>query len=386
MLRVLFYQFFPGGGIGRYTHLLASELNRHSEVDVELVCSPEYHHLAEADYRVWSGLAPIGAKNPLVRKAKFLMGQWRNPRRFVGYLRDQECDVVHFSNINHLTYRFWRNQIHRPSHKVVATVHDVRRAGKILNRRWESRWLRCFYEDADALFVHSEKQLSDLLEYAPGASGRIHKVPHGVYAYPPSNSDRHAMRAKWGIAPDRTVGLHFGMIRADKNLPALLEALSMLRVNRPFLVIAGRMAERGQESESVFRSLIESLQLTQDVLIVNRFIDENEVGDLYQLADFGCLTYRSDFTSQSGVLNVAAHFDLPVLVTPAPTLAETVEEYRIGRVCAGDTAEAIASELRKLSSTLSRSGEFDFERYRREQSWQTNARRTLAVYQQLSAG
>jgi len=161
-IRVLFYQFFPGGGIGRYTHELATAVDQHSGVDVEVVCSPDFEHLSVAPYRTWAGLQSIGHAVPLLRRLRFLSAQVVNPIRCLNRANTSRADVIHFSNINHLTYRFWRARIKGLPNKYVATVHDVRRAGKILNRGWEKRSLRQFYEDADGLFVHSEQQVSYL--------------------------------------------------------------------------------------------------------------------------------------------------------------------------------------------------------------------------------
>ncbi len=382
-LKVLFYQFFPGGGIGRYTNELASALQSTEKIDVEVACSPDYAYRDTAPYAVYPHLASISHSIAPLRRLRFLLAQGLSPATVLARAREQKVDIVHFSNINHLTYRFWRQRVKRESFRVVATVHDVRRQKAILNRVWEERGLQSFYRDADALLVHSQRQVDDLLEFASPHPSRIHIVPHGPYAYPEPGAKRDQIRGVFGVPRERTVGLCFGMVRDDKNVSELLAAQARIVQERPFIVVAGKMPSSGSCSEESLRRKVVSLGLEEDVLFLNRFIEDDEVGQLYRCADFACLTYKRDFTSQSGVLNVAMHFDCPVLATPAPTLAETVSGYKIGCLCKGDLAPDIAAGLKGLLGRLNQREEFDFEGYRRAHSWQENANQTLDVYRQI---
>ena len=382
-MRVLFYQFFPGGGIGRYTHELASAMTGLDGAEVHLICPPDFEHLVASRYRVSTQLMPVAHQWPLIRKARFLTAQFINPWKGLRYGRSIRADVIHFSNINHLSYPFWRSQLERSSAKVVATAHDVRRAAKILSRRWETKALVQFYRNADALFVHSQEQVGDLIEFADVHRDRIHLVPHGLYSYPRATGTKADLRRELGVPLERAVALYFGMVRADKNLDGLMRAIARMQEARPFLLIAGRMGERSQESESYYRSLVGELGLEADVKIVNEFIPETGVGSYFQAADFCCLTYRKDFTSQSGVLNVAMAFDMPVLVTPAPTLAETVRRFDVGLVCADDSPAAIATGCRDILERRQTGEPFAFDAYQQAHSWRANAEQTLAVYRQL---
>ena len=243
-----------------------------------------------------------------------------------------------------------------------------------------------FYEDADGLFVHSEQQVSDLQSYAKVPDSKVHLVPMGNFAYPESCESVDAIRIRMTLPVNRTVGLYFGMVRDDKNLEGLLMGLARMIDTRPFLVIAGRMAELGAQSEGHFRRRIHELGLDEDVLLINRFIATEEVGDFYRIADFSCLTYKKYFTSQSAVLNVAMHFKCPVLVTPAPTLAETLDHFDIGVCCEDDTPQAIELGVEQMQSRIGGGLPFDFEGYRRANNWDENARRTIQVYHRLVEG
>ncbi len=384
-MKILFYQFFPGGGIGRYTHELATALHQEPGVEVEVACSPDFHHRDSSSYPIWPRLFAVGHRISWVRRIRFLLAQWINPLCCLWRAKQSEVDVIHFSNINHLTYPFWRLWACYGSFRIVATAHDVRRAKAILNRAWEEYWLAQFYRDADALFVHSTLQRRDLMSFGRLGEQTSHIVPMGDFAFPETGANVDSLKRKLKIPSNRTVGLCFGMVRDDKNVPELIRALGLLKNRRPFLIVAGKMTESGPSSRESLQGLVERLGLGDDVLLLDSFIETEEVGEFYQLADFACLTYRTDFTSQSGVLNVAMHFACPVLATPAPTLAETVAQYEIGTVCDDDTAEAICLGMTKLIDALDGEALFDFEAYRRAHSWKENARLTVSVYRRILA-
>ena len=83
------------------------------------------------------------------------------------------------------------------------------------------------------------------------------------------------------------------------------------------------------------------------------------------------------------MLNVAAHYERPVLVSSSPVLHETVQRCNIGVACAGDSVPALAEGIERITQQVRRKHVFTFEEYRKAYSWEENARRTLAVYRQL---
>ncbi len=377
--------FFPGGGIGRYTHELACALQNEDGVTVAVIGSPDFEYRESTPYEFVPALPSISHRVPWIRKSRFLLAQGISPRRCLTYAQEREFDVIHFSNINHLTYPFWRQRARQAPQKIVATAHDVRRGQRILNRRWETKALAQFYRDSDQLFVHAQSQVDDLSAFAQVEPSKVEIVPHGTYPYPAANRKRAELRESFGITPGRPVGLYFGSVRDDKNLDGVLQALTQISGPRPFLVVAGRIGGSGHRSAEAYRDLIRELGLEQDVCLSDRFIDEDEVGDFFEMADFALLTYRTSFTSQSGVLNVAMHYGVPVIATPAPTLAETVGRYDIGVVCRDDQPAGIADGLRSLLAKIEAGYTFDFAPYQAAHSWAATARQTAACYRKLLA-
>ena len=384
-LRVLFYLFFPGGGIGRYTHELLKHLGRTEEIEAELACLPSYPWLADAEYATWPQLREIGHATAIRRRARFLVGQVVNPLRLVRRAAERRADVVHLSNINHLTLPLWRAKLAGSGARVAATVHDVRRAKAILNRRYESRQLRRFYESADALFVHSRSQADELMDFASVSQSRVHVVPHGPYDYGATRLSRDEARKKYGWPPDRQIALFFGSVRDDKNLELLLRVLPGFR-DRLHLVVAGRGAGRPHKPMEYYRRIVQELDLGGSVSFLDRYIPDAAVPEVFTACDWVALPYSRAFTSQSGVLNVAAQYCRPVLISAAPTLAETIGRCDVGIAVEPESPDALREGIAAIQLRIEQGYAHEFERYRREFGWEENAARTAAVYRALCFG
>jgi glycosyltransferase involved in cell wall biosynthesis len=75
----------------------------------------------------------------------------------------------------------------------------------------------------------------------------------------------------------------------------------------------------------------------------NRFIEDGEVARLFLDADLAVLPYLE--ASQSGVLNLAAAFGMPVVATDVGELRETVESNRIGLVVPPNDPDRLADAI-----------------------------------------
>ncbi|HEY3968503.1 MAG TPA: glycosyltransferase family 4 protein [Planctomycetaceae bacterium] len=381
-LRVLFYLFFPGGGIGRYTHELLQQFATGDDVLTELACLPAYHWREAASYPVWPHLRPIGHPVAWRRRLRFLIGQFVSPRRALRYAAQTRADVIHFSSFNHLTFPYWKRMVSSSRPKIVATAHDVRRRVAMINRRFEDRQLQLFYQRADALFVHSRSQAEDLMDFARLDGSRIHIVPHGPYDYGPPTASREVLRTKYGLPQDKVVALSFGLIRDEKNLGHLLQALPRFKESL-HLLVAGTGDTTGHKSLEYYRELAQSLGIESAVTFLGRYIPDSEVPDLFEACDWVAMPYSRSFTSQSGVLNVAVSYNRPLLTTRAPTFAETLDGLDVGVMVEPDSVDALTEGIATLHAQIGEGRSYAFDEYRSRFSWAENARRTAAVYRSV---
>lgn len=379
-----FYLFFTRGGIARYTHILLTALAEQNEVNAELSCDSDFAIDLAAPYAVWPGLQSLSHRMPTIRRTRFMVGQVANPFRFARHA-DQRCfDIVHFSDFNHLTYPLWRNSIRRSGRKITATVHDVRRAKSILSRNYEDAQLQRFYREADALFVHSRSQAAELSDWASVDPARVHVVPHGPFDYGHASADRETLREKYGIPEGKLAALSFGNIRDDKNLDRVIRAIAA-GDNSVHLLVAGRAAARGHRPLEYYKTLAEELCVADSVTFLTRYLNDDEVAEVFTASDWVALPYGRSFTSQSGVLSVAAHYRRPVLASAIATFKERMDGHDIGVGVEPEDDAALAAGIAKICAQLRVGHVYRFDDYLRANSWATNARLTTNIYRELLA-
>ena len=376
--RVGFYVFFPAGGIGRYTHELMKAMGKIDDVHVEVICSPDYQWKESKEYGNWDKLKPVWSPVAVKSKFRFLRGQILNPLLAIRHVKNSGFDVLHFSNVNHLTFPLWRPFLKNSSILKAISVHDVKRQQSMINEAWEERQLKAVYNFADVLFVHSTFQKNELIDYANVSEKKIYVVPHGPYPHGNNGAIAANIRGKYNLPSDKQIGLFFGQIRDEKNLDSLLKA--MARSDKNFhLLIAGKPWPGHQEAEH-YTQIIDQLGLQKRVTFLNRYVEEHEIPTLFNAADWVALPYKNNFTSQSGVLNVAVHYEQPILVSDAPVLKETVAENKIGVTCNSDDPNSIAKGINEIIEKVHNGHQFRFDKYKEKHSWETNARRAIDAY------
>ena len=380
-IKVGYYSFFPAGGIGQYSHYLCLELSRNKDVDVTLICTRDYQWRKSSGVKYWDGLLKFNNDNKYLRKMLFLIAQFVNPVRALNYAKRNGIEILHFSQINIISFFFWRYFIYKEC-KIIVTAHDVLRGKAILNRKFETRMLKEIYRRSDIIFVHSKFQVEQLVSFSGIDRNKTHIVPMGAYFYEHPTVNRVEERAKLGFDGDEVVGLFFGQIRDDKNLENLLQ--SIVKSNEStHLLVAGNPGDRHKNGE-YYRKIVQSLGIDYRVHFIFKYISDAEVANLFLACDWVALTYESKFTSQSAVLNVAAFFKRPILVSNAPVIRETVSESGIGVVCDGDDVKSIEAGVGTMVTKIQQQEEFPFHEYDQKYSWSRNAELTVATYRSLS--
>jgi len=190
----------------------------------------------------------------------------------------------------------------------------------------------------DFFIVQSETVLRDLLLYRPDAVYR--KVPHPVYEIFPPPLPKTTARKKLGIRDQRVI-LYFGYIRAYKGVPCLIRATAWVVKKRLHvkLLICGEFYEGREEA----LDLIDQLHLHDVVQVYDRFIPNEDVGLYFCASDLVVLPYVS--ATQSGIVQVAYHYNKPVVVTRVGGLPEAVSDGKTGYVVPPENPEALGNAI-----------------------------------------
>ena len=137
--------------------------------------------------------------------------------------------------------------------------------------------------------------------------------------------------------------LFFGLVRKYKGLDLLLQALAHPDLaHLPLkLIVAGEF----YDDVEPYRELVKDLGIEDQVIMPNEFIPNAEVVRYFSAADLVVQPYRD--ATQSGVTQVAYHFDKPMVVSNVGALPEMVPDGKAGYVVNPDT-DAIAGAIRKF--------------------------------------
>lgn len=192
---------------------------------------------------------------------------------------------------------------------------------------------RFFVKSIDGAIVMSQTVADDLAGYRKELP--VVMSPHPLFDnYGPGLTRKEALD-KLSLDPDHSYILFFGFIRAYKGLALLLEAFSdeRLRNRKLKLIVAGEF----YEDQAPYMEIIRKHNIEDDVIIHNRFIPDNEVPLYFSAADLVAQTYRS--ATQSGVTQIALHYEIPVLVTDTGGLREIIADKKCGYVVRPDPKE-----------------------------------------------
>lgn len=165
-------------------------------------------------------------------------------------------------------------------------------------------------------------------------------APHPIYDHYGPLIEKPQARRSLELDPAGRYVLFFGFIRDYKGLDLLLDAFADERLKRMDvrLVVAGEFYGNPEP----YMERIERLGIEERVVLRNDYIADNEVGDYFCAADIVAQPYKT--ATQSGVTQVAFHYEKPMLVTNVGGLPEIVPDGKIGYVVEPD-ARAIADAL-----------------------------------------
>lgn len=196
--------------------------------------------------------------------------------------------------------------------------HEHRPGDKVLTRY--------FVKAMDGFIAMSQQVMNDLLLFTKTEKRLL--IPHPVYdnfgdAVPREEACRHL-----GLDPSLPYLLFFGFIRGYKGLDLLLEAMAqpILKDFKGKLIIAGEF----YEDAAPYRELISKHNLKDKLILRTDFIPDAEVRYYFSVADLVVQPYKT--ATQSGISQMAYHFEKPMIVTRVGGLPELVPDGKAGFV------------------------------------------------------
>jgi D-inositol-3-phosphate glycosyltransferase len=215
-------------------------------------------------------------------------------------------------------------RIVKSKHTVVISIfdnlipHEKRIGDKILTK--------FFTGSIDGAIVMSQTVLDDLKNFRKQIPVKL--SPHPLFDNYGAKMKREEALAVLKLDYTFSYLLFFGFIRAYKGLDLLIEAFSdeRLKNSKLKLIVAGEF----YEDDAPYRQMIKKYHLENRVILHDHFIKDNEVSLYFSAADLVIQPYKT--ATQSGVTQIAYHFDKPMVVTDAGGLREIVPDGKCGYV------------------------------------------------------
>lgn len=217
--------------------------------------------------------------------------------------------------------------------KIISKNKNTRCIGLVHNMMPHERSLLdrllspCFVKRMHAFAALSKSVLDDVSKLDKKSKPKLFS-PHPLYDHYGDREDKAVALSSLYLDDNYNYLLFFGLIREYKGLDLLLKAMSDERLdNYPLkLIVAGEFYEKKEP----YLQMIDNLDIKDRVIICDKYIPDEEVKNFFNLADMVVQPYKS--ATQSGVTQVAYHFEKPMLVTDVGGLREIVPDGKVGYV------------------------------------------------------
>lgn len=368
--------FGPGpkfkGGIANYTSSLGKALSKLGAEVYVVSWIQQYPSIIPRDFIDHSSQRNFLEGTPV---KVFYVTNYNNPitwRKTVNLIKDLEPDIVVFQwaiSVQGLPMGYIAKKLKKECDcEIIFDLHVVAQKERSLI---DSAFLKYALSKPHTFIVHSLKTFEELKEVFPKQKFKlcenqkredfkklkeekqVIKLYHPVYdMFTPNMSiDREKVRTELGLR--KYVFLFFGFIRKYKGLHNVIRAFAKLAKERDdvSLLIVGesfwhtlddsrlstkikktvfglikKILTQESEDESNYRplDLIDELGIRDRVVVINKYVPNEEVHKYFQVADCNVLFY--EVATPSGVESMAYNFKLPTIATAVGHFPETIKD------------------------------------------------------------
>ncbi len=223
--------------------------------------------------------------------------------------------------------------------------------------------------------AQSDQVRQDLFTVLPDTDpGTVITTPHPVYDFGKPGRPRKTRteaRTALGLPTEGRLALFFGFIKPYKGVLHLIDAARALKERYGdgirVLIVGDIYGDKQPYLDRIAASpAVDIIQL------VDGFVPDETVEDYFLAADLTVLPY--DSATQSGIVQIAYNYDLPVVTTDVGGLPEVVLDGETGFVVPpGDPAALAAAIIRYFDEGLARDFAAGVAREKLKYSWDAMA-------------
>ncbi len=194
------------------------------------------------------------------------------------------------------------------------------------SRIGDKPFTKYFIKPVDYFVAMSKSVLKDIASFDSTKPKLL--SPHPLFDNFGELLSREDALKKLKLSDEYRYLLFFGFIRKYKGLDLLIEAFAdpRFRNQKIKLIIAGEY----YADKELYVNLIKQHNLETEIIQVNEFISNSEVRYYFNAADVIVQPYKT--ATQSGVTQIAYHFNKPMIVTDVGGLSELCPHEKVGYV------------------------------------------------------
>ena len=186
----------------------------------------------------------------------------------------------------------------------------------------------------------------------------IYYIPHGIFE---EYREYNNLPEKLIYESDKTNFLFFGRIEQYKGIEVLLKAYNnAFQINNKISLTIAGSGDVSQYSQLIKKA--------PNLLLINRFINDDEVGCLFNGPNLVLVVPYIDAT-QSGVIPIAVDFGIPVIASETGGLKEQLDDGKTGIFTKPGDIEDLKDAILKISC--------DSSIYRKQQQGINNMKSTI---------
>jgi len=266
-------------------------------------------------------------------------------------------------------------RIKRNGHTKVITIvdnmipHESRPGDKIFSKY--------FVKPIDAFLAMSESVLSEIQLFD------AHKPkilsPHPLFDNFGKSLSKEEALQKLNLSEEYKYVLFFGLVRKYKGLDLLLKAFANqdLRQQKIKVIVAGEY----YSDKEVYTEIIKQLELENYIIQVDKFIQDSDVKVYFSAADLIVQPYKS--ATQSGVTQIAYHFNKPMIVTDVGGLPELCPDGKVGYVVPVDPKSISSAILRFFKEEKEEEFVENIIKEKKKYSWEILVNNLIKLFKEL---
>lgn len=167
-------------------------------------------------------------------------------------------------------------------------------------------------------------------DYVVSNPEMISVIPHGTHLVP--HLDKSQLKEKYGFSRRKVLST-FGLLNSGKDIETTLNALPSIISTSPevvFLIIGKthpKVVQReGEKYREMLQAKVEELNLTDNVIFVNKYLPLDELLEYLQMTDIYLFTSKDPNQAVSGTFSYALSCACAVVSTPIPHAKEVLAD------------------------------------------------------------